>query len=144
MSRTFPTKVDTWLAVVLAVAALVSVGGAVLSVFEGHPEGVLGAVVMVIVFGTLVFPMNYTVADDALVIRFGMVRSRVKYTDIRAVKPTHNPLSSPAMSLDRLHIDCGNPLGPNISPDDREGFYAALLQKAPHLRREGDQLVSGG
>ncbi len=144
MPRTFPTKVDTWLAVVLGGAALVSVGGAVASLLEGKLEGLLGPVIMAVVFGTLVFPMHYTVADDALVIRFGLVRSRVKYADIRAVKPTHNPLSSPAMSLDRLHIDCGNPLGPNISPDDREGFYAALLEKAPHLRREGDRLVSGG
>ncbi|MBM4366862.1 MAG: PH domain-containing protein [Deltaproteobacteria bacterium] len=144
MPRTFPTKVDTWLAVVLGGAALVTVGGAVVSLVEGHYEGVGGVVVMALAFGVFLFPMHYTVADDALVIRYGLVRSRVQYRDIRAVKPTWNPISSPAMSLDRLHIDCGNPLGPNISPRDREGFYAALLEKAPHLRREGDRLVSGG
>jgi hypothetical protein len=79
---------------------------------------------------------------DALVIRFGLMKSRLSYASIRRVTPTRNPLSSPALSLDRLHIDAGNPLGPNISPKDKDDVLRGLAERAPQLKREGDALIS--
>ncbi|HLT37322.1 MAG TPA: PH domain-containing protein, partial [Enhygromyxa sp.] len=73
--------------------------------------------------------------------RFGLVRSRLRYAEIRRVVPTRSMLSSPALSMDRLHVDAGSSLGPLISPRDKSGFLDALAAKAPQLVREGDSLV---
>lgn len=142
----FSSKVDAWLGAVLIALPLVTVSVAVMSIAAGAPWLVSLAPVALIgaIYGGLVFPLYYELGDSALVIRFGLVRSRVPYGDIQAVKRTRNPLSSPALSLDRLHVDAGSRLGPNISPVDRGAFLDALAARAPHLRREGDALVRRG
>ncbi len=140
----FKSKIDWWLGILLFVPPISSVAALTGLYVEGDPEvwaGWAGVAMVVAIYGGLVFPMYYELADDHLIIRFGLVRSRVKYADIRQVKPTRNPLSSPALSLDRLHIDSGSSLGPNISPADRDGFLRELAARATHLRRDGDRLV---
>jgi membrane protein YdbS with pleckstrin-like domain len=116
-----------------------------MSLVTGHVVAALSAggtlVFILVLYGGIVLPIRYTVASDHLVIRFGLIRSRVPYDKIQGVKPTRNPLSSPALSLNRLHLETGSSLGPNISPKDREGFLRALAARAPHLKREGDRLV---
>lgn len=143
--RVFPSKVDWWIAAVLVLppaAALAIIAGLQVN---GEAQGAWGGWVVlgvvVAIYGGLVFPMRYELHDDALVIRFGLVRSRVPYHRIRQVVPTRNPLSSPALSLDRLHVDAGSALGPNISPADKAGFLAALAEHTPHLRLAGDRLL---
>lgn len=144
MSPRFSSKVDWWLAVIIALLPIVTIGAAIGVIRGGgSPLVALAPVGLVaLVFGGALFPLYYQLDSDAIVIRSGLMRSRIPYASLRAVRPTRNPLSSPALSLDRLHLDSGNPLGPNVSPRDREGFYATLLERAPHLRREGDALVS--
>ena len=143
MPQRFPSKVDTWIGVLLFVAPVLSLVSGITAVLAGGGLFALAPVAFVgLLYVGLVWPIAYEVTDEALVIRFGLMRSRVPYAKIKAVRPTRTILSSPALSLDRLHVDCGNPLGPNISPADRDGFYAALLAKAPHLHRQGDALVS--
>jgi hypothetical protein len=46
--------------------------------------------------------------------------------DITAITPTSNPLSSPALSLDRLRIDYGKGRSVMISPRDKQGFLGAM------------------
>lgn len=142
MHPRFPSKVDWWLGAILAATPILTLAAGWPLIVSGHwVEGILPTALVLAIYGGLVVPMRYELADDALVIRFGLARSRVPYTKIRAVRPTRSPLSSPALSLDRLHIDAGSELGPNISPADRSGFLDALAARAPHLRREGDSLV---
>lgn len=143
MPQRFPSKVDWWIGALLFVAPAGALFSAATLAREGQlVVGLVPVAFIVLLYVGLVWPISYEVGDDGLVIRFGLARSRVPYATLKAVRPTRSPLSSPALSLDRLHLDSGNPLGPNISPADREGFYAALLAKAPHLKREGDALVS--
>jgi hypothetical protein len=97
--------------------------------------------VLGIYFG-LVFPMRYGLDDTHLVVRFGVCRQRIPLAAITEVKPTHNPLSSPALSLDRLHVRFGQGVfkAVMISPTDRNRFLDELAQKTG-LQREGDRLV---
>jgi hypothetical protein len=104
-----------------------------------------GVAMVLIVFGIyfgLVFPMRYGLDDTDLLVRFGVCRQRVPLADITEVRPTHNPLSSPALSLDRLHVQYGPGFfkAVMISPADREGFLDDLARSAG-LKREGDRLV---
>ena len=86
--------------------------------------------------------MRYGLDDTHLLVRFGLCRQRIVLADISEVHPTSNPLSSPALSLDRLHVQYGEGFfkAVMISPADRNRFLDDLAQKAG-LKREGDRLI---
>jgi len=90
----------------------------------------------------LVFPMRYGLDDTHLQVRFGICRQRIPLADILEVHPTRNPLSSPALSLDRLHVQFGQGIFKTvmISPAERSRFLDDLAKTAG-LKREGDRLV---
>ena len=94
------------------------------------------------VYGGLVFPMRYGIAEDVIVVRHGVVRQKVVLRDITEVEPSRSPLSSPALSLDRLNIKFGEGFFKSVmvSPKDKSGFLDELATKAK-LRRDGDRLV---
>jgi membrane protein YdbS with pleckstrin-like domain len=142
--RVFPTKVDRWLIVVLAISFAVQVGAAIaLLAAPGVPYAIAIALAVLVVPTALVaalsYPTRYELHPDTLVIRSGVVRYRIPYADLRGVEPTRNPLSAPAWSLDRLKLvrAKGYML---ISPDDKPAFLHALSQRAPQLTLEGDRL----
>jgi hypothetical protein len=139
----FPTKVDRWLAILFAsslgfgltvsvAAALAEPRSALLSL--GAMLGTIGLVAL------LALPTRYELHAAELVIRSGVIRYRVPYAAITSVAPSHNPLSAPAWSLDRLRIDYGKRFA-LISPKDREGFLRELQRRVPALGREGERLV---
>ena len=141
----FASKVDTWLAVILCASLALSLVSAVF-VWWFVPGwsrwmgvGGLGFVVLLCV--TVLFPLYYALERDLLLVRSGVLRYRIPYKEITKVEPTNNPLSSPALSLDRLHIHVEGRFGVMISPLERERFLTELLARCPHLRREGDRLV---
>jgi membrane protein YdbS with pleckstrin-like domain len=142
----FPSKIDGWLGVILVVAPLISfIGFLDPKVWESTTVlliALAGPTVFALIYGLLVFPMRYGVSDDELIIRHGVVRQRAKLEKILSVEPTRNPLSSPALSLDRLKISTGPRMRDNImiSPADKEGFMR-LLEQRSGLVREGGRLV---
>ena len=142
----YKSKVDWWLALILCVPPVVSVGVCIALVQDGKtaelPIGVGSVLLVAAIYFGLVFPMRYGLDDTHLLVRFGMCRQRIPLADISEVNPTHNPLSSPALSLDRLHVQFGKGIFKSvlISPADRDRFLDELAHKA-RLRREGDRLV---
>jgi hypothetical protein len=86
--------------------------------------------------------MQYGMDETDLVIRVGLCRRRIPLAEILEVHPTRNPMSSPALSLDRLHVQFGPGFfkAVMISPMDRDRFLDDLAKKA-QLKREGDRLV---
>ena len=141
----FPTKVDRSIGVALVFGPAVTVFSAIVATTAGQPlVGLIPLAVIALVYGGLVIPVYYELADEVLVIRFGMARVRVPYRDIRGVEPTDSILSAPALSMDRIRIDYGRDSEAVISPADRDGFLTALAAKVPHLRRDGERLVAAG
>lgn len=142
-SRWYPSKVDAWIAAVLLVAPVVTLiaGFAALSAGAGI-VGFAGFAFMLAVYFGLVWPMRYGITDEAIVVRHGVIRQRIKLADITEVKPTRSPLSSPALSLDRIAIRFGQGFFKSamISPADKQGFMDELAQRAG-LVRDGDGLV---
>jgi hypothetical protein len=61
--------------------------------------------------------------------------------EIESIRPTHNPLSSPALSLDRLNIELHTGRNILISPKDKSGFLQALMTLDPRLQRSDRSLV---
>ena len=134
----FQSKVDTWLAATLVVAAGATSWSAVQS------GQWLPVALTVGVFAVFLFPMRYELRADALVIRAGLIRYRRPYAGITAVTPNRNPLSAPALSLDRVLVTSRERFGVNISPADRAKFLAALAERAPHLVHTNDGGLATG
>lgn len=140
-TRAYPSKVDAWIAIVLGLGPVFATFGGAVTVLAGQSPWIAIApiAVFVLVYGGLVFPMNYTITADELVVRSGLVRIRIPLAEIVEVSPTRNPLSSPALSLDRLRVR-SEARTIMISPRERSAFLTELAVAA-RLRTEGDRLV---
>ena len=103
--------------------------------------GWFGVLIVGSIYAGVIFPFYYELEDENLLIRFGCVRSRIPYHSIKKVTPTRNPISSPALSLDRLYVDTGNVLSVNISPADKSRFLKYLAEKVNHLVLLDNQLL---
>lgn len=134
----FPSKVDWWLGLLLVIAPAVSLVTAMTVPESGRLAALAGTAVLAAVYLGLVFPMAYGLVGDELVVRHGLVRKRIKLADITEVVPTTNPLSSPALSLDRLRITYGTGVFQRvmISPVRKADFLAELALRARLVRKD--------
>ena len=138
MKCRFKSKVDGWLFVLLLFLPFQSIGVLIYLYAQNNPyswSGWIGILIVVGIYGGLLFPLYYELEEDALLIRFGLVRSRVAYNEITLVEPTRCLLSSPALSLDRIYIQSKSDFGAVISPKDQELFLEELLKRTDHLQR---------
>lgn len=127
---TFHSKVDRWLLVAVLASAAGCLAAGVIAMLTSPP----GAASLIGLFLLLVsaFPVwilgatYYVLTGDELLVRSGPFRWRIPVREIRSVTPTRNPLSSPALSLDRLRIDFGSSKWIMISPREREEFLREL------------------
>jgi hypothetical protein len=141
----YASKVDLWIGAGMCIPPAASVASIASLAWAGAaalPSAVLSTALVVGVYGGLVLPMKYGITDTEIVVRHGLVRQRIPLADITEVRPTSNPLSAPALSLDRLRIQFGEGFFKSamISPRDKGRFLDELAAKAG-LRREGDRLV---
>lgn len=141
----FPSVVDTWLAVLLLALPLIPAATllwAVLNAGEGAWAAALSIAIMVAIYAGLIYPMRYGLARGHLIIRNGLMRQRIAYDDVISVYPTRNPLSSPALSNNRLAIQYGPGFFKRvmISPARRGEFLDALAERTG-LVRDGDSLI---
>jgi len=136
----FPSKRDWWIVLLIWVGVIVGVVGGIFPVFlENGPFGSkilvagvclgMDALMLWVLYGT-----GYTITREQLVIRCGPFTFPVLLKEINAITPTHNPLSSPACSLDRLkvaYLDSMRSI--MISPKDKTGFLSTIVQRCPTL-----------
>lgn len=130
--RTYPSKVDAWLAVVLAAAVVFPLILGVQLAFLSKAAALAcfgSAAFVVAVLVVAVVPCRYTLEDDHLLVRAGFLRWTVPYKEVKAVAPTTNPLSSPALSLERVRIDYGT-RSIMVSPVARAEFIRDLRARA--------------
>jgi hypothetical protein len=132
--KRFRSKIDRWLLVlllaimvfeivVMMIAAMQAEDArdASLLIFAGLGVGAL--------IGWLVLSTHYVVEKDMLRIVAGPFRWKVRLEEIHTVEATRNPLSSPALSLDRLKIHYGKGRRIMVSPADKAGFLKAIGQE---------------
>lgn len=129
----YPSKIDLWVGSVLALAPAILL----LEAFFLHSRMIwLVAASVFVVYGLFVFPTNYELGPDALIVRSGLIRRSIPYHEIRQVRASRSPLSSPALSMDRLAIACGSSRTILISPRDRAAFLRDLSTRIPDLRTD--------
>ncbi len=150
MDKVHKSKVDWWLWLALGIP-IVGIGTAV---YQGltTDSGILwvaliASAMILVVYGGLVFPMRYTIAADGMRVRAGwFLRLFVPWERLVGARFTRNPLSSPALSLHRIHIDYRKPNGKQtyvlISPVDRTAFLHDIAAASGRHRVDGDTLVA--
>jgi membrane protein YdbS with pleckstrin-like domain len=140
MMQSFRSKIDPLIGLALVLGPIATIVGWLTAPPSQKVVALIGVVVFAVIYGGLVFPMRYLLTEQELVVRSGLVRQRIPYTEITRVTPTRNPLSSPALSLDRLRIERRSGRAIMISPDERDDFLRELALRA-RLVRHGDGLV---
>lgn len=127
----FKSAVDWWyylLIIVIAIVLLVIMGPAIRS---GQLSILPALGILLLPLGLpiwLLFSTDYRVSGETLHIRTGPFSWKIPLAEIHSVEPSRSPLSSPALSLDRIEIHYGKSKQILISPADREGFLEAIGQ----------------
>jgi hypothetical protein len=139
----FSSKRDAWLIAVVWAAQATILWAMAMTAMDPDASLAFKFVMVLALAGTfgftiwVVYGTRYGFSRDRLVIRSGPFKWRVPLSDIDSVRPSRNPLSSPATSLDRLHVRYGK-RSVLISPEDKPGFLRALVARAPELEIVGD------
>lgn len=144
--RWFRSKVDWWLRLLFVALPLIEATSLWSAVRTGDREAItataVGLLVVVAIYGLLLIPVRYGLSNESLIVRFGVMRRRIPLKSIDEVRRTHNLLSAPALSLDRLAIRTSgqSAISSLISPLEREEFLIDLATRAG-LAYDGDRLV---
>ncbi|EKU37969.1 MULTISPECIES: PH domain-containing protein [Acinetobacter] len=132
----FTSKIDWWLLLILIVVTVSIIS----KIYKAHHTDSLAsnfsylAIYSVIIFliWLPVFNTYYVIDQNKLIIKSIVFRWKINIDDITKIEETHNPLSSPALSLDRLKIyyfKNGSMNSVMISPKDKEGFFQAINKR---------------
>jgi hypothetical protein len=150
MEKTYRSKIDWWLGLIIGIAMVamaVSMTALLINPRQDRLSVVwpaLGMVAMLVFIGWILISVDYTITVTDLRVRAAVFRWRIPLERITGVFPTHNPLSSPALSLDRLRVNYttsrGKPRWVMISPRDQAQFLEHLAASTG-LRQEGRRLV---
>lgn len=130
MEQVYTSKIDTWLAVILIGAAVACLIAFLFSLRNGSISAIAATLpALIIGVGLPVWLMtstSYTLSNTTLLVKSGPFRWQVPIEQITSITPTSNPLSNPALSLDRLRIDYGRGQSIMISPKNKSQFIQDL------------------
>jgi hypothetical protein len=133
INNVYRSKIDAWVAILLVGLPIpmlyvswklihTAVPGRWIIVF---PILVLGAALPI----SLLVATKYTITSDSLRIRSGLFKWEIPLHEISTVVATRSPLSSPALSLDRIRIDYGKGKSVMISPLNKAAFLLELQSR---------------
>lgn len=126
MATVYRSKMDAWLLALLLIAVAISLAGAGATLsLASAAVWVVGAFIAVVGVGLplwLLASTRYLLGRGQLVVRSGPFKWSIQVADITSITPTSSPLSSPALSLDRLRIDYGRGKSLMISPLHKDQF----------------------
>ncbi|PNK60841.1 PH domain-containing protein [Psychrobacter sp. FDAARGOS_221] len=80
----------------------------------------------------LLLSIEYRVTERQLVVESGLGETEINIEDITDITPTHNTLSAPALSLDRLEVVYADK-SIIISPKHKQAFLEAIEQRKQQL-----------
>ena len=86
-------------------------------------------------FIAYLFLQTYYIIDgNILKVKSGfLLNQSYEISRITKISETHNPISAPAASLDRLEISLDNGTSVIISPKEKYGFIDGLVQRNPKI-----------
>lgn len=139
--KKFRSKIDTWIIILLIVLFIVVFW---LSFNSDSPLNpfLVGFVPSLLLFGFIVFFINYIIDGDKLKIKIGPFSiGEIDIKKIVKISKSNSFISSPASSWDRIGIyisKVGKSPYSNVSPKDKKAFIAALLEVNPDIEVDLD------
>ncbi|GEN85220.1 hypothetical protein SLU01_35320 [Sporosarcina luteola] len=141
----FPSKKDLWFGLIIWGFVVFLIAA---YVFGGEPIGmqfitynsIAGYILSVLIIGLLLwfwFGTGYKIEGGFIKIKFGPLTSKVKIADITKLSAAKNPLSAPALSIDRIEILYGKYGIALVSPKNRVQFIKTLLGESPGIEVDG-------
>ena len=92
--------------------------------------------ILLVIFVAYLYETTYYLIDgNFLIINSGLlVNKEININRIKNISETHNPLSAPAASLDRLEITYDEYGRILISPKDKSGFIDQIIRENPQIK----------
>lgn len=127
--KVYPSAVDLWVPVLLLMTPIVAVIVGVLLLRQDRAGDAITLFLLGVGFlllaGMFTVPCRYTILEDTLSIRCGILCYQVPLSEIESVQRSVSLRSGPALSMRRVLITTKQ-RGYLISPQDRDGFIADL------------------
>lgn len=133
MEKIYRSKVDLWIEILLVLLLVFSV-----LIPSGGEQQLLGIAITVgvtLIVEWMLRSTRYVVRDGTLVVKTCFVSYGTwSIADIESIRPTHNPLSAPASSLDRLEIRFSRRRTLLVSPRHKQEFINHLVSLNPAIK----------
>ncbi|HEX6916355.1 MAG TPA: PH domain-containing protein [Chitinophagaceae bacterium] len=130
--KVYRSKISYWIVVPIAIALAATCVPLVI-----FGLWIAAAVTLVISFALLYLFLStyYVVVGNTLRVRTGFIFSlEIDIQQLKKIEETRNPISSPALSLDRLQLFYGRGNSVIISPKEKERFIRHLLSVKPGIQ----------
>ena len=125
----YPSAVDLWVPVLTLMSPAAAVFFGVVLIRQGRAADAMTlfliAAGLLFLTGMFTFPCRYTVLDDALSIRCGVLFYQIPFADIQRIERSASLRSGPALSVRRVVVETKK-RSYLISPQDRDRFIADL------------------
>ena len=124
--KIYRSKIDWWLMVIVFVPFVFII---VKATIDREIEMVLTGLVLIGLVLLLLWTIKYKIEGVVLTVWF----TKIEIKNIKKIYKTRNPLSSPALSIDRIAIVYNKYDEVLISPKDKEQFVEDLLKINPTI-----------
>lgn len=128
----FKSKIDIWMGIIFILLPIVMIYAAIK---EPDVITIVITLLIIIMLAMLFFGTKYVISGEQLIIYGGIYKKKIAVNQITSIRATKNPLSAPAMSLDRIEIIYNPHMQMAlISPKDKETFVKKLLEVNPKIK----------
>ncbi|MAI72122.1 MAG: hypothetical protein CMM01_20695 [Rhodopirellula sp.] len=135
----YPSGVDLWIVVMLILAPITSLVIAGYLLQQGQGGGALTlflcAAATASLTAAVTIPCRYTLHDDALTVRCGLLCYQIPLEEITSISKSASILSGPALSMKRVLIKTSKRTH-ILSPKQRESFIQNLEQQLETIDRK--------
>lgn len=125
----YESAIDLWVAALILLSPLASAVIGVYLLIQGQADGAMvlflvgaGSLILTIAF---VHPCRYTILEDSISIRCGILFYQIPLAEIESVEPSSSWLSGPALSMRRVKIK-SKKRTILVSPRERDEFISDL------------------
>ncbi len=138
MESHFRSRIDPWLVAPIVLGLSVPLVVVLRSFAAGRQGGLTTALLLLLFVGLAsLVVVSYSVTEDAIVVRRGVLRSTMPLARVRQLRATREALAAPALSLDRIEIRTDRGMWLFVSPADQAGFVRAIQQRVPSVELVG-------
>ena len=125
----YRSAIDLWVPVLLLMTPVTATFFAVMLIRQGRAADAMTLFLMgaglLIVTGMFTLPCRYTILEDTLSIRCGVLFYQIPFADIQRVERSASLRSGPALSVRRVLVETKSRKY-LVSPKDRDAFIADL------------------